>query len=86
MSKNSSANIIEIKKKSYEKKLVKDIKVFLKSNNLVMKDIKINQKIKKQKLVEYRKIILQNEKKCLIIIIKSYFHLENLAFSWGWAR
>ena len=33
----------------------------------------------KNKLVEYRKKILQNEKKHFIIIIRKYFNLENFA-------
>ena len=33
----------------------------------------------KQKLAEYRKKLLQNEKKRFIIIIKKYFDLENFA-------
>ena len=46
-------NIIEMIKKDYKKKLVKDKKVFLKkkkkrSNNMVMDDTKICQKMKKK--------------------------------------
>ena len=32
----------------------------------------------KQKLVEYRKKILLKKKRCLIIVLRNYFHLENL--------
>ena len=40
---------------------------------------KISQKIKTNKLVEYRKNIKENEEKHIIIIIKKYFNLKNFA-------
>ena len=53
-------NTIKIKERLKKKKLVKGIKVFLKksktkTDNMVANNIKIPQKIKKQKLFEYRK-------------------------------
>ena len=64
-------------KKDYQKKLVKDIKVFLKKKkkkreNMVVNITKISQKMKTKSLLSIEKI-LQNEKKCLIIIIKNYY-------------
>ena len=58
-------NIIEIIKKDYKiKKLVKDIKVFLKkkkkkSNKMVVKDTKISQKIKNKSLFNVEKNIIK---------------------------
>ena len=58
-------NIIEIIKKDYKiKKLVKDIKVFLKkkkkkSNKMVVKDTKIPQKIKNKSLFNVEKNIIK---------------------------
>ena len=44
----------------------------------------------KQKLVEYEKMILENEKKGFVIIIRHYIHLKNLpVFRYGlreWIR
>ena len=61
--KTYQRNIIKKIKKDYEKKLLKDIKIFLKkkkkkSDNIAFLKIatlKISQKMKKNKLVEYRK-------------------------------
>ena len=58
MSKESSAKYYQNNKERLQKKLVKDIKVFLKkkkkrSDNMVVKDTKSEDE--KQKLVEYRK-------------------------------
>ena len=58
-------NIIEIIKKDYKiKKLVKDIKVFLKkkkkkSNKMVVKGTKISQKIKNKSLFNVEKNIIK---------------------------
>ena len=58
-------NIVEIIKKDYKiKKLVKDIKVFLKkkkkkSNKMVVKDTKISQKIKNKSLFNVEKNIIK---------------------------
>ena len=48
------------KKKKFEKRLIKGIKIFLKkirikSENMVVYDIEIFQKMKKQRLLEYKK-------------------------------
>ena len=58
MSKNWSAEYYPPKKKDYKKRLMKDIKIFLKkkkSENMVMNITKISQKVKKNKPIEYRK-------------------------------
>ena len=54
MSKNSSAKYYQENKERLQKKIMKDIKVFVKkkkkkSNNIVVNDTKIYQKMKKQK-------------------------------------
>ena len=59
MSKNLSAKYYQENKESLQKKLVKDIKIFIKkekkkSNNMVVNVTKISQK-KKHKSFEYRK-------------------------------
>ena len=74
MSKHSSAKYYQDNKERLQKKLVKDIKVFLKK-----------EKKKSDNMVEYRKKY-KMWKKVLIIIIRNYFHLEMLVFSWRWAR
>ena len=59
MSKTLSANIIKKVKKDYKKKLIKDIKVFLKKKKKKREDGRERYKNlvedEKQKLVEYRK-------------------------------
>ena len=58
MSKNWSAEYYPKNKKDYKKRLMKDIKIFLKkkkSENMVMNITKISQKVKKNKPIEYRK-------------------------------
>ena len=70
MFKNLSAKYYQ-ENKGYKRKLLKDIKIFLKkkkkkSNNMVMNVKKISQKMKKNKLTEYRKKILYNEEECFI--------------------
>ena len=59
--KNSSAKYYQDNKEKLQKKLVKVIKVFIKknikSNNMVVKDTKVSQKMKK-KMVEYEKNII----------------------------
>ena len=68
ISKDSSTKYYQNNKKNCKKKLVKDIKVFLKkkkkkSNSRVLSNTKIYQKIKtKQKLVKYRKNNIKGEK------------------------
>ena len=77
MSKNLSVQYYQENKERLQKKLVKDIKVFLKKKkkkreNMVVNITKISQKMKTKSLLSIEKI-LQNEKKCLIIIIKNYY-------------
>ena len=77
MSKNLSVKYYQENKERLQKKLVKDIKVFLKKKkkkreNMVVNITKISQKMKTKSLLSIEKI-LQNEKKCLIIIIKNYY-------------
>ena len=67
--------IKEIKKR-YKTKLVKDVKIFQKrkrrkSNNMVVNVTKIFHKMKIKRLL--RKKILQNDKKCLIIITRNIY-------------
>ena len=66
MSKDLSANITKITKKYYKKKLVKDIKIFLKkkkkrSDNSVVKDTKIYQMKKNKSLLNIEKEIIKWE-------------------------
>ena len=72
-------NIIKIMKKVCKKKLVKDIQIFLKKKKKKQiygcEQNKNLPEDEKQKLVVYRKKMLQNEKKHLTIIIINYFHL-----------
>ena len=77
MSKDSSAKYYQNNKERLQKKLVKDIRVFLmkkkeKSNNMVVNDRKTYQKMKNKRFLNKEKI-LQSEKKCLIIIKKLLF-------------
>ena len=46
---------------------------------MVVNVTKISQKMEKNKLVEYRKKYYRMRKKCLIIIIKTNFSLNNFA-------
>ena len=80
MSKDYSAKYYQNDKERLLKKLVKDIKVYLKknmiqSNNMVMIDKKISQKMKNKSLLSMKKYY-NMRKKCLIIIIKNYYFLK----------
>ena len=60
-------NIIKITKKDYGKKIGKDIKVFLnekskKSNNMVLNDTKIYQKMKNKSVLSIETNIINREK------------------------
>ena len=60
-------NITKIIKKDYKKKFVKDIKLFLKkkkkkSNNMVVNDTKIYQKMNNESLLSIEKNIIKREK------------------------
>ena len=84
MSKDSSANYYQDNKERLQKKLLKDIKVFLKkkkkkNDNMVVGNIKIYQKTENKSWLSIEKI-LSNAKRRLNIIIRKYFHLENLLF------
>ena len=62
MSKNSSVKYYQDNKEKLQKKLMKDIKVFLKkkkkkSNNIVMKDAKIYQNMKKKSCLSIKKVL-----------------------------
>ena len=59
MSKNLSAKSYQENNEGLQKKLGKDFKIFLKEENE-----------KNNNMVEYRKKILKNEKKYLIVIFK----------------
>ena len=81
MSKDCSAKYYQNDKERLLKKLVKDIKVYLKknmiqSNNMVMIDTKISQKMKNKSLLSIKKNY-NMRKKCLIIIIKNYYFLKS---------
>ena len=65
-----------------KKKLVKNIELFLKkrnkkSDNIVVNDTKISQKMKNKSLLSIENKILQNEKKRLIIITKNTILTSN---------
>ena len=69
MFKNLSAKYCQENKERLQKKLMKDIKIFLKkkkkkSNNMVVKVTKISQKMKK-KLVEYKRKYYRMRKNAL---------------------
>ena len=62
--------------KDYKKKLVKDIKIFLKKKAAMFANVTISQKVKNKSLLSIEKKI-KNKAKRFIIIIKKYFNLEN---------
>ena len=70
MSKNLAAKYYQESKETIQKKLVKDIKIFLrkkkkKSNNMVVNVTKMSQKIKKN-LAQYRKKYYRIRKNALL--------------------
>ena len=76
MSKSLSATFYQENKERLQKKLEKNIKIFLKKkkkkrDNMVANVTKISQKMKKKSLLTIVKIY--NEKKCLFIITKNIF-------------
>ena len=82
MSKDSSAKYYQDNKERIQRKLVKAMKVFLKkknkkSDNMVVKDIKIYQKMKKWEENE----MLRNEKKTLHYNYKKSFLFGKFCFS-----
>ena len=58
MSKKLSAKYYQENKERLQKKLVKDTKIFLKKKNKKSGNM-VSQKLKKQRLVEYRKNIIE---------------------------
>ena len=84
MSKDSSANYYQDNKERLQKKLLKYIKFFLnnknkKNDNMVVGNTKFYQKTENKSWLSIEKI-LSNAKRRLNIIIRKYFHLENLLF------
>ena len=64
MSENLSAKYYQENKERLQKKLVKDIKIFLKeknkkSNNIVVSDTKMYQKMKNESLLSIQKILFE---------------------------
>ena len=57
-------------KERLQKKLIKDIKIFLQKKNKKSEN-------EKNKLVEYRKKYYKMRKKLFIIIVRKYFNLES---------
>ena len=81
MSKNSSAKYYQENKEIQQKKLVNNIKIFLKKKkkkieNMVVNIQNISQTMKSKNFLIIENL-LKNEKKCLII--GKYFHLENVS-------
>ena len=71
MSKNFQVNLMKKIKKDYKRMLVKDINIFLKkkkkkSNIMVVNITKISNKMKKNKLDEYRKKYYKTRKSALL--------------------
>ena len=71
MSKNFQVNLMKKIKKGYKRTLVKDINIFLKkkkkkSNIMVVNITKISNKMKKNKLDEYRKKYYKTRKSALL--------------------
>ena len=67
MSKNLSAKYYQENKERLQKKLVKDIKIFLKKkkkkrNNMAINVTKISQKLKNKSLLSIEKNIIKSEK------------------------
>ena len=81
MSKNLSAKYYQENKERLQRKIMKDIKIFLKkkkqkSGNMVVNITKISQKMKNKSLLSIEKNITESEK-CHIVIVGKYFNLEN---------
>ena len=71
MSKNFQVNLMKKIKKDYKRTLVKDINIFLKKkkkkgNIMVVNITKISNKMKKNKLDEYRKKYYKTRKSALL--------------------
>ena len=81
MSKDSRAKYYQNNKKQLQKKARERYQNFSKEEkekiNMVVNNTKIYQKMKNKSWLSTEKILI---KKCLIIIIRNYFHLENLVY------
>ena len=81
MSKDSRAKYYQNNKKRLQKKARERYQNLSKEEkekiNMVMNNTKIYQKMKNKSWLSTEKILI---KKCLIIIIRNYFHLENLVY------
>ena len=72
MSKNLWTKYYQENKERTQNNIVNDIKILPNpSNNMVVKSTKISQEMKNKSLRGIEKI-LQNEKKCFIIIMRNY--------------
>ena len=76
ISKNLLAKYYQENRKRLQKKLLEDIKIFLKkkkknSDNMFMKVTKISQKMKNKKLFEYRKKYYRTRRNAFFIIIRN---------------
>ena len=81
MSKDSRAKYYQNNKKRLQKKARERYQNLSKEEkekiNMVVNNTKIYQKMKNKSWLSTEKILI---KKCLIIIIRNYFHLENLVY------
>ena len=81
MSKDSRAKYYQNNKKQLQKKARERYQNLSKEEkekiNMVVNNTKIYQKMKNKSWLSTEKILI---KKCLIIIIRNYFHLENLVY------
>ena len=81
MSKDSRAKYYQNNKKQLQKKARERYQNLSKEEkekiNMVVSNTKIYQKMKNKSWLSIEKILI---KKCLIIIIRNYFHLENLVY------
>ena len=87
MSKNSSAKYYQGSKERLQKKLMKDIKVFLKkkkkeNNNMVVKDTKISHKLKNKSYLSIEKNIIKQEK-APYCNYKKLFSFRKFSFFFG---
>ena len=84
MSENLSAKYYQENKERQQKKLVKDIKIFLKkkkkkSESMIL-NVNVSSEIRNKSLSSIKKIYHRMRKKCLIIIMRNYFDFENFAY------
>ena len=81
MPKDSSGKYYQNNKESLQKKLLKGIKIFLKkekkkSNNIVVSNTKIYQKMKRKSFLSIEKTVITSKKKSLIITIRNYLEKD----------